>query len=125
MDGIGAPWLYWLISQRCRGYDDIWWLRGPGSGLIGINEIELEEEYIRGGSVIEAFWRTVTYDLSLIDRSYLAGHLDRRDIRIPRRAAGLHPTTAEEETEIREGMIDAPPPKTVLEKLGERWLFVT
>lgn len=84
-----------------------------------------EEEYIGGGSVIEAFWRTVTFDLLLTDRDYLVGALDRRDIRLPRGAAGMHPTTAEEEAEVREGMVNAPPPKTVLEKLGERRFFVT
>lgn len=84
-----------------------------------------EEEYIGGGSIIEAFWRTVTFDLLLIDRDYLAGNPNRRDTRIPRGAAGMPPTTAEEEAEVREGIVDAPPPKTVLEKLGERRFFVT
>ena len=60
-----------------------------------------EEEYI-GGSVIEAFWRTVTFDLLLADRDYLAGAPDRRDVRLPRGAARMHPTTAEEEAEARE-----------------------
>ncbi|KAH7161049.1 heterokaryon incompatibility protein-domain-containing protein [Dactylonectria macrodidyma] len=84
-----------------------------------------EEEYIGGGSAIEAFWRTVTFDLLLTDRDYLAGAPDRRDTRLPRGAAEMPPTTAEEEAEVREGIVDAPPPKTVLEKLGERRFFVT
>lgn len=55
----------------------------------------------------------------------MAGNPDRRDIRFPRGAAGMHPTTAKEEAEVREGIVDAPLPKTVLAKLGERRLFVT
>ncbi|CAI6017311.1 unnamed protein product [Clonostachys chloroleuca] len=82
-------------------------------------------EYIGGGSVIEAFWRTVTFDLELTDRDYLAGNPNRRDKRLPRGALGMPPTTAAEEAEILEGIVDAPPPKTVLEKLGERRLFTT
>ncbi|KAH7129464.1 heterokaryon incompatibility protein-domain-containing protein [Dactylonectria estremocensis] len=84
-----------------------------------------EDEYIGGGSVVEAFWRTVTFDLLLTDRDYLAGNPNRRDTRLPKGAAGMPPTTAEEEAEVREGIVDAPPPKTVLEKLGERRFFVT
>jgi hypothetical protein len=84
-----------------------------------------EEEYIEGGSVIEAFWRTVTFDLLLTDRDYHAGATDRRDIRLPRGAAGMHHTTAEEEAEVWEGIVNAPPPKTVLKKLCERRFFVT
>jgi hypothetical protein len=83
------------------------------------------DEYIGGGSVIEAFWRTVTFDLDLTDRDYLAGNPNRRDKRLPRDATGMPPTTAAEEDEILEGIVDAPPPKTVLEKLGERRLFTT
>ncbi|KPM42083.1 hypothetical protein AK830_g4460 [Neonectria ditissima] len=84
-----------------------------------------DEEYGGGGSVMEAFWRTVTFDLLLTDRDYLAGSPDRRDRRLPKGATGMPPKTAEEETEIREGILDAPPPKTVLEKLGKRRFFVT
>jgi hypothetical protein len=84
-----------------------------------------EEEYIGGGSSIEAFWRTVTFDLLLTDRDYLAGAPQRRDTRLPRGAPGMPPTTAAQEVEVRAGIFDAPPPKTVLQKLGERRFFVT
>ncbi|KAH6975010.1 heterokaryon incompatibility protein-domain-containing protein [Ilyonectria sp. MPI-CAGE-AT-0026] len=85
-----------------------------------------DDEYVGGrGSVLEAFWRTVTFDLLLTDRDYLAGAPDRRDKRLPRGAAGMPPTTAEEEAEVRAGIVDAPPPKTVLEKLGDRRFFMT
>lgn len=84
-----------------------------------------EEEYVSGGSCIEAFWRTATFDLSLIDRDYLAGNPDRRDTRLPRGALGMPPTTVEQEAEIRGAVLDAPLPKTILEKLVERRFFVT
>ncbi|KAK4241747.1 HET-domain-containing protein [Achaetomium macrosporum] len=84
-----------------------------------------QEEYIAGASLDEAFWRTVTFDLLLTDRDYLAGHPDRRDTRLPKGTPGMPPTTAEQEAEILEGVLDAPLPKTVLEKLGERRFFVT
>lgn len=83
-----------------------------------------DEDYIAGGSVIEAFWRTVTFDLLLKDREYFAGNPNRIDVRLPRRVLRMIPTV-EEEVEIREGIVDAPPPKIVLEKLGERRFFVT
>ncbi|VUC32415.1 unnamed protein product [Clonostachys rosea] len=84
-----------------------------------------KDEYIGGGSVNEAFWRTVSFDLDLRDREYLAGNPNRRDTRLPKGAIGMPPTTEADEAEILDGIVDAPPPKTVLEKLGERRLFIT
>jgi len=84
-----------------------------------------EDSYVGGGSYIEAFWRTVTFDLLLEDRDYFAGNPDRRDRRLPKGVPGMPPTTPAEEAEVRAGIVDAPVPKTVLEKLGERCLFVT
>lgn len=84
-----------------------------------------EEDYVRGGSVIEAFWRTVTFDLLLTDRDYLAGNPDRRDRRLPSGPNRMLPKAVEDEAEIWEGIVDAPAPKTILQKLGERRFFVT
>lgn len=80
---------------------------------------------IEGISVSEAFWRTVTFDLQLVDRDYFAGNPDRRDLLLPNGAPGMPPKGPAEEAELIEGILDAPVPKTALEKLRERRLFVT
>ncbi|KAH8900709.1 HET-domain-containing protein [Thozetella sp. PMI_491] len=86
--------------------------------------VEGGDPYIGGDSSLEAFWRTVTFDLELVDRDYLAGNPDRRDKRLRKGAPGM-PPTIDQEAEVLEGILDAPLPKTVLEKLGGRRFFVT
>lgn len=80
---------------------------------------------IEGISASEAFWRTVTFDLQLVDRDYYAGNPDRRDLLLPDGAPGMPPRGPAEEAEVLDGILDAPVPKTVLEKLRERRLFIT
>lgn len=98
-------------------------LLGEDSGVSA--EKGTEAKYMGGVSREEAFWRTVTFDLLLVDRDYFAGNPDRRDTRLPQGATGMPPTTPAQKNELFEGILDAPVPKTVLEKLQNRRFFIT
>lgn len=118
-----------VLGEACPRFDSGWEERDKQLRLtIGQWKKLITEEAgheIAGCSRKEAFWRTVTFDLLLVDRSYFAGNPNRRDVRLPKVAVGMPPSTSKEEEDILEGIIDAPIPKTVLEKLSERRFFVT